>query len=179
MQAFAKYRNGEITRAELFKNLAIYQFAIPAMYALMAGQISFDDEDELKFGLIHAGLKGNLGAVPIMGEGLDAVTIQMINTMTDAELKSYGVRDIENPLGEFFKITMKGMKAVNGEEDFTEQEVLEIVFEVMDSVSRLGSENIFNGISGAMEVAGEGSPEGLLKAFGYSETAAKTITGNK
>jgi hypothetical protein len=179
MQAFAKYRNGEITRTELFKNLAIYQFAVPAMYSLVAGQISFDDEDELALGLIHAGLKGNFGAVPIMGEGLDAVTIQAINSMTDAELTSYGVRDIENPLGEFFKITMKGMKAVNGEEEFTEQEVLEVVFEVMDSVSRLGSENIFNGISGAIEVADEGSAEGLLRAFGYSETAAKTMTRNK
>lgn len=179
MQAWAKYRSGEINKRQLFKNLALYQFVVPAFYAMMAGQISFDDEDELAWGLMHVAMKGNFGSLPIVGEGMDAITIQAINSMTGAELTSYGIRDIENPLGEFYKITMKGMKAATGEEEFTEEEQFRVILELIDSTSRLGSENVFNAISGVVDVAGSGSPEGLLRMFGYSEKTAENLIGNK
>ena len=171
MQAWAKYRSGEINKRQLFKNLALYQFVVPAFYAMMAGQISFDDEDELAWVISQA--------VRASGDGMDAITIQAVNSMTGAELTSYGIRDIENPLGEFYKITMKGMKAATGEEEFTEEEQFKVILELVDSTSRLGSENVFNAISGAVDVAGSGSPEGLLRMFGYSEKTAKTLIGNK
>jgi len=178
MQSWAKYQQGEISKKELFRSMALYQFVVPAFYAAMAGQISFDDGDDLAWGLAHAGAKGNFGSLPIVGEGLDAVMIKAINTMTPAELTSYGIRDIENPVGEFYKITMKGMKAALGEDDFTEEDMVKVLFEITDSVSRLGSENIFNSVSGAIEFAGQDDAAGLLRFFGYPEKTADKLAGN-
>jgi len=178
MQSWAKYQQGEISKNELFRSVSLYQFAVPAFYAAMAGQISFDDGDDLAWGLAHAGAKGNFGSLPIVGEGLDAVMIKAINTMTPAELTSYGIRDIENPVGEFYKITMKGMKAALGEDDFTEEDMVKVLFEITDSVSRLGSENIFNSVSGAIEFAGQDDAAGLLRFFGYPEKTADKLAGN-
>jgi hypothetical protein len=179
MQAWAKYRNGEITKKQFFKNMALYQFVVPSFYAAMAGQISFDDDDDLAWGLVHASAKGNFGSLPIVGEGMDALIIRAINSMGDAELTSYGVRDIENPIGEFYKITMKGMKGALGEDDFTEEDIFKVIFELVDFTSRLGSENIFNSVSGAIELAGEDDAAGLLRVFGYSEKTADKLTGNE
>jgi len=179
MQAWAKYRAGDISRGQLFKNLALYQVVVPLFYSLMAGQIAIDDDDEFVGGVLHAAMKGNIGTLPIVGEGMDALAVKAVNTMTDAELTSYGIRGVQNPLGEFYKVTMKGMQVALGEEEYTEEEIFKVIFQLVDSTARLGSENAFNGLVGASEVVGEGSSEGLLRMFGYSKLTAEKMTGNK
>ena len=61
----------------------------------------------------------------------------------------------------------------------TEEEIFKVIFQLVDSTARLGSENAFNGLVGASEVVGEGSSEGLLRMFGYSKLTAEKMTGNK
>ena len=179
VQSYTKWRQGDISKEQFFKNLAIYQVAIPALYALMAGQISFDDEDEMAAGLLHASLKGNFGGLPMVGEGLDTLALMAANDMTDEELKGFGIGDTENPVAGVMRAFVAGINIATGEKDFTEEEAMEALLTIADSTARLGARNSFNSIQGLADMVGGGDPESVLNAFGYSDRQTETMSGNK
>lgn len=179
VQSFTKWRSGEISKGQFFKNMAIYQIAIPSLYALMAGQISFDDEDELKAGLIHASLKGNFASLPMVGEGLDALALIAVNSMTDSELRGYGLRGTENPISGFIAATIAGINIALEDGDFTDEDGISVLLNITDSVSRVGSDNLYHSFAGLAEFIGDGSLEGALGAAGYGDNQIETITGTK
>ena len=180
MKAVANFKNGNITKTELIRKMAIYQVIVPSFYAYISSGMPTDNEEVVQ-DLLVASMKGNTSAIPLVGGAIEVASIRLVNGMTGGDKKDFGIRDATNPITDAMRIMQKGMKVAFEEDDVKMSEVLEVFAGIADSVVAVGAGNAMNAFEGVVKIASgttNETVEGFLQTMGYSAKAAEDRVSN-
>lgn len=175
-QAIANWKNGKISKTQMFRTIGIYQFIIPSFFMMAArGFDAPDDEGEL----IHPLVIGPWSGFPIFGDGLDHISRVFVNAATDGELPVYPDRGVMIPaaveMNDFFE-GISGVMSGLRDGDLTLVEFIEHMAMALDGLTEVPLETAINGFEGLGDMFDGDEGKGLLRIAGFTERTAEEAT---